>query len=116
MATVFLFSYGWLQKRSTQVATFGRELRGHPDALRGFTTRILPIIEPTAVTATGETHYADAVPSANPDEAVMGTVFEISAQELATADEVCARYHRAMVSLESGIHAWVYIHGLGDSL
>src|SRR5260370_39762586 len=59
----------------------------------------------------GESHYANAEPSSNPEDAVAGTVFEITEQELAAADkyEEDAQYRRILVTLRSGDQAWVYL-------
>jgi gamma-glutamylcyclotransferase (GGCT)/AIG2-like uncharacterized protein YtfP len=49
-------------------------------------------------------------PSANPADEVAGTVFEITQQELLAADEYeVSDYKRVLVTLKSGIDAWVYI-------
>ena len=49
----------------------------------------------------------------NPEDAVPGTVFEITAHELAAADqyEEGAAYRRIPVTLRSGAQAWVYVLG-----
>jgi len=46
-----------------------------------------------------------------PEDAVSGTVFEITEQELAAADkyEEVAEYRRISVTLRSGDEAWVYV-------
>jgi gamma-glutamylcyclotransferase (GGCT)/AIG2-like uncharacterized protein YtfP len=100
--TVLLFSYGTLQDRSVQIANFGRELTGRPDALPGYARRLV---------SSGESTYANAVPNSDPEEAVSGTVFEITEQELAAADryEEDAAYIRIFVTLRSGDQAWVYV-------
>jgi len=101
-STVLLFSYGTLQNRSVQIANFGRELTGREDVLPGYVRRMVAI-------------YANAEPSSDPGDAVTGTVFEISAQELAAADkyEEPADYRRIQVTLRSGVQAWVYVHATG---
>ena len=92
-----LFSYGSLQEKDVQLDNFGRELTGRPDALPGY---ILT-----------QSDYANAEPSADPNDAVQGTVFEVTDQDLAAADlyEGPARYQRVAVTLQSGTPAWVYI-------
>lgn len=40
VTTVLLFSYGTLQHKDVQIATFGRELTGRKDSLLGYTRAI----------------------------------------------------------------------------
>ena len=107
---VLLFSYGTLQNKDVQIANFGRELTGREDALPGYARRMVPILDPKVVASSGESHYANAEPG-DPEDTVLGTVFEITEQELAAADEyeAGARYHRISVKLSSGHRAWVYV-------
>jgi gamma-glutamylcyclotransferase (GGCT)/AIG2-like uncharacterized protein YtfP len=109
--TVLLFAYGTLQNKNVQIANFGRELTGREDALPGYVRRMVAIMDPEDVALTGESHYASVEPTSNPDDEVSGTVFEITGQELATADkyEEAAAYHRISVTLSSGDQAWVYV-------
>jgi gamma-glutamylcyclotransferase (GGCT)/AIG2-like uncharacterized protein YtfP len=109
---VLLFSYGTLQDRNVQIANFGRELTGREDALPGYARGLVPINDnDVAAALRGESHYANAELSSNPEDAVPGTVFEITEQELAAADayEEDAEYVRIFVTLRSGAQAWVYI-------
>ena len=48
--TVLLFSYGTLQDKDVQIASFGRELTGREDALPGYVRRIVPIVDPNVAT------------------------------------------------------------------
>jgi gamma-glutamylcyclotransferase (GGCT)/AIG2-like uncharacterized protein YtfP len=107
--STLLFSYGTLQNKDVQLANFGRELMGRPDTLPGYGRRLVPILDPTVIASTGETHYANAEPA--PGEIVTGTVFEVTEQELAAADEYeePALYDRIAVTLGSGAQAWVYV-------
>jgi gamma-glutamylcyclotransferase (GGCT)/AIG2-like uncharacterized protein YtfP len=105
-----LFSYGTLQQDDVQLATFGRTLHGQRDELPGFTTARVPITDPATVAALGRTHH-DNVVRAGSDSHVAGTVFDITDDELARADEYEARYDyvRIKATLASGIAAWVYV-------
>ena len=104
-----LFSYGTLQQPEVQLSTFGREVDGHPDAIVGFDLHYVTITDPEVVAASGSDRHPILRRSASPDAAVTGTVFSLSAAELAAADayEVDA-YQRIRVPLRSGPHAWVY--------
>jgi gamma-glutamylcyclotransferase (GGCT)/AIG2-like uncharacterized protein YtfP len=98
---VLLFSYGTLQTKDVQVATFGRELTGREDSLPGYVRTI---------TESGEVLYFNIKPA---EEAVSGTLFEITEAELAAADkyEKERHYRRILVTLRSGVQAWVYRRG-----
>jgi gamma-glutamylcyclotransferase (GGCT)/AIG2-like uncharacterized protein YtfP len=109
---VLLFSYGTLQDRNVQIANFGRELTGCEDVLPGYARRLVPINDnDVAAALRGESHYFNAEPSSNPEDAVSGMVFEITEEELTAADEYeeDAEYVRIFVTLRSGAQAWVYL-------
>jgi gamma-glutamylcyclotransferase (GGCT)/AIG2-like uncharacterized protein YtfP len=99
---VLLFSYGTLQDKSVQIANFGRELTGRADALPGYIR---------GQVSSGESSYANAEWTDNSEDSVAGSVFEITEQELAAADqyEEDADYGRISVTLKSGDQAWVYV-------
>ena len=84
--TVLLFSYGTLQTQAVQMANFGRELTGQPDAIPGYAVTMVAISDPEVVRLSGESHHPIVAPSANPDDAVTGMAFEITPQDLAAAD------------------------------
>ena len=97
---MLLFSYGTLQENHVQIANFGRELEGCEDALPGYTIEILPV-----------SNYANAVQSMHPQDAITGTVFEVTEDDLIAADkyEEDADYKRILVTLRSGKRAWIYV-------
>jgi hypothetical protein len=84
--SVRLFSYGTLQTRQVQIATFGRELDGEPDSLPGFVREMVEIRDASVVATSTATHHPIVRPSGNPDDRVEGTVFAISPAELKAAD------------------------------
>jgi gamma-glutamylcyclotransferase (GGCT)/AIG2-like uncharacterized protein YtfP len=108
---VLLFSYGTLQKRDIQMAHFGRELTGREDGLPGYRRRVSDVADPRVAALIGETQYANAVPSDNPEDEIPGMVFEITEEELTAADryEEDAAYRRISVTLRSGSRAWLYV-------
>lgn len=107
---VYLFSYGTLQDRNVQISSFGRELAGRPDSFPCYAQTLLAIGDPKVVEISGKTHHPVVRPSANPADEVAGTVFEITQQELLAADKYeVSDYKRVLVTLKSGIDAWVYI-------
>ena len=107
---VLLFSYGTLQNKAVQLSNFGRELSGRPDFLLGYTESLIAITDPNVIAMSGRMQHPIVQPSLNPGDEVSGTVFEITSQELAAADEYeVADYKRVLVQLKSGSQAWVYI-------
>lgn len=113
-ATIWLFSYGTLRQKNVQLATFGRELEGHDDALVGFSRAMVEITDPDVVATSGETHHPIVAHSDNPADEVEGTVFRITPAELAAADSYeVSDYARVAVTLKSGIEAFVYIRAEG---
>lgn len=110
VSPVLLFSYGTLQDRAVQLATFGRELRGRPDALVGFTQTMVEITDPEVLATSGKTQHPIVKPTALREDTVPGTVFEITQAELLAADDYeVDDYTRVEVILQSGAEAWVYI-------
>jgi hypothetical protein len=105
-----LFSYGTLQQENVQLATFGRLLEGNGDELLGYTLSLYRIEDSTVVETSGKTHHLMATYCGDPQRRVPGTVFEITAEELANADryEVDA-YTRVLGELASGRQAWAYV-------
>jgi Gamma-glutamyl cyclotransferase, AIG2-like len=107
---VLLFAYGTLQDRAVQMANFGRELDGRPDSLPGYSTSLIAIRDPAVVATSGKTHHTIAERSTNLSDVVPGTVFEITALELSAADRYeVSEYTRVLVTLKSGVRAWVYV-------
>jgi len=107
-----LFSYGTLQLADVQLQTFGRLLSGDVDSLRGYERALVPVEDDAVTAETGMTHYANALFNGDESSAVEGTVFEVTEDELAAADEFerPAKYERRDVRLRSGKNAWVYVH------
>ena len=109
-ADVWLFSYGTLQQEDVQVASFGRLLEGRADALPGYATSLLEIKDAEVVKTSGKTHHLIARSSGNAGDELSGTVFRITAAELAAADTYeVSDYTRVAVRLKSGLEAFVYV-------
>jgi hypothetical protein len=107
---VALFSYGTLQLREVQLANYGRELDGSHDALVGFKLITLPDRDPDAVRISGaKTHFV-VRRTGDPADRVPGTVYLLTAEELARTDRYeGSDYGRAELLLESGRRALVYV-------
>lgn len=106
-----LFSYGTLQQKDVQLATFGRTLTGKPDALPGWEPSLVPIEDPQVVARLGRTHHANAVFTGNADSRLPGMVFDVQDDELRQVDayEAPFSYTRVEARLASGPDAWVYV-------
>lgn len=103
----WLFSYGTLQLREVQLATFGRELVGEPDALEGWVLGAVLIRDPNVVSTSGLTEHLILRPG---DGVVEGVAFELTDPELEAADGYeTDDYKRVEVTLRSGQRAYVYV-------
>jgi gamma-glutamylcyclotransferase (GGCT)/AIG2-like uncharacterized protein YtfP len=108
--TTRVFSYGTLQLRAVQRSLFGREIDGRPDRLAGYELSVVQIPDPVAAALTGSDRYPIVRATGDSAQQIDGTVFELTEAELAVADDYEADdYARALVSLESGVTAWVYV-------
>ncbi|WP_285503993.1 gamma-glutamylcyclotransferase [Actinokineospora sp. NBRC 105648] len=113
-ATAQLFSYGTLRLPSVQVARFGRELVGVPDTLPGHRTDWVSVTDPAVIADSGTDKHPIVRPSADPADAVPGTVFKVTTTELAAADDYeVDDYRRVPVRLGSGATAWAYLDSAG---
>jgi len=107
---VRLFSYGTLQLEQVQCETFGRQLEGNAGALLGFKQTLLEITDPEVLKISGERFHPIVVTSLDPTDTVAGTVFWITPEELAAADNYeVSDYQRVEACLASGGRAWVYV-------
>jgi len=108
--TEFLFSYGTLQLEAVQMALFGRPLSGTPDVLPGFEQALLQIDDEATVALSGKTHHSIVTFTGRSSDAVAGTVFAVTPEEIQSADKYeVAAYKRVAALLRSGIRAWVYV-------
>ena len=108
-ADIALFSYGTLQLREVQLANYGRELAGIPDALVGYRLTSVPDRDPHAVRISGTKMHFIVQRTGNPEDRVPGVVFLLTAEELATTDRYEGTdYGRSELTLESGRRALVY--------
>ena len=108
--TELLFSYGTLQLETVQMALFGRPLVGTADVLPGFRETLLAIDDEATVRMSGKTHHAMAEFSGDPSDAIRGTAFELTSEEVESADKYeVAAYKRVAVMLGSGRRAWAYV-------
>jgi gamma-glutamylcyclotransferase (GGCT)/AIG2-like uncharacterized protein YtfP len=105
-----LFSYGTLQQREVQQATYGRLLMGTRDSLTGYRLEPLAIEDADVVRLSGKAVHMIARHTGDPSDRIAGTCFHITDQELAMTDTYeVADYLRAEVQLESGQRGFVYV-------
>jgi len=110
MKTEKLFSYGTLQYKSVQIATFGRELEGETDRLSGFKLSTIKIQDSSVVATSGDDEHPIITMTGDASDYVEGVVFDITAAELGQADSYeVSDYKRIQVQLSSGTSAWVYV-------
>ncbi len=109
-ADIPLFSYGTLQLREVQLANYGRELEGSPDALTGYRMIVLTDRDPHAVRISGTKTHMVVRETGNPADRVPGVVYLLTDEELAATDRYeGSDYGRSELVLESGRKALVYI-------
>ena len=109
-ATETLFSYGTLQDEAVQRNLFGRHLEGTPDALTGFRMDWLEERDPGAVATSSIVRHPVVHETGDAADRISGTLFQLTAAELARADEYEAGdYRRVRVTLASGRGAWLYV-------
>ena len=109
-ASVALFAYGTLQLPAVQQATFGRLLKGRPDALPGYILRPLQIKDEQVVATSGLAVHTMACATGDPSDRIPGVLFAITPDELAATDSYeVDDMKRIEVELASGARAFVYV-------
>jgi len=112
MPTEFLFSYGTLQLKPVQLATFGRLLTGTRDALSGFEETELVIEDQAVISISGKKHHTIAKFTGRNSDTISGTIYAVTPEEIERADKYeVAPCQRIAVVLQSGTRAWVYVDG-----
>lgn len=104
-----LFSYGTLQQKNVQLANFGRELVGKKDLLPGYILGEIEITDERVIRESGKSIHQILTFTGKETDKVLGTVFELSCDELAQADDYeVDDYKRVLATMESGINCWIY--------
>lgn len=97
---LFLFTYGTLQDTQVQHYVFGRVVKGQPDKLPKFQWFENAVYD----------RYPLVKFTGNPNDFVEGMVYKITEEELQVCDVYeTSAYTRKVVSLASGVEAWVYV-------
>lgn len=108
--TEYLFSYGTLQYEKVQLETFGRLLKGTKDVLAGYLLSSVEITDEEVLAASEQQYHLIAVPSGLDNDTIEGVIFEITHEELLSADQYEAEdYKRVKEKFKSGMEAWVYV-------
>lgn len=108
--SVPLFSYGTLQQRDVQLATYGRLLEGSADVLSGYRLVPLKISDPDVVRRSGKRVHQIARSTGDPADRIKGQLFLLTEEELAKTDAYeVAEYSRVEARLESGRTAFLYV-------
>ncbi|WP_395397383.1 gamma-glutamylcyclotransferase family protein [Novosphingobium sp. BL-8A] len=108
MSDVLLFSYGTLRDPAVQKALFGRLVDGEPDAIPDWRQRMIEITDPEVIAKSGTRWHPMVERSDDPADAVEGTVFRLTAADVASADAYEVDYVRREVRLRSGTVAFIY--------
>lgn len=107
---IHLFSYGTLRQPEVQLSSLGRLLDGAEDALPGYRLGELEITDPEVLKTSGKHLHPIAEVSDDRADAVAGTLFRITQEELWAADSYeVADYARTRVRLASGVEAFAYV-------
>jgi gamma-glutamylcyclotransferase (GGCT)/AIG2-like uncharacterized protein YtfP len=105
----WLFSYGTLQQKNVQQANFGRELEGVKDSLPGYVVAEIRISDKRVIRESGKEFHPILKYTGNDEDQVLGTVFEMTSDELARADEYeVDDYTRVSAQLLPGRECWIY--------
>jgi gamma-glutamylcyclotransferase (GGCT)/AIG2-like uncharacterized protein YtfP len=100
-----LFAYGTLKDKRIQETIFGKVLTGTPDTVTGFITKEIQIEEEFGVTP-----YPIIVETKNPEDVVIGVLYQLTEYQLEQADIYEGmHYKRIQVKLESNEIAWTYL-------
>jgi len=104
-----LFSYGTLQMEKVQKETFGRLLSGSEDILIGYVLSEVKIEDKAVIEKSGTNIHPILRFTGDDADEVVGTIFEITQEELQQADEYEVKeYARTRANFKSGCTAWVY--------
>jgi gamma-glutamylcyclotransferase (GGCT)/AIG2-like uncharacterized protein YtfP len=104
-----LFSYGTLQQENVQIANFGRKLVGTKDSLPLYSLEQLRITDQRVLRESGKEFHPILQYTGKPSDEVVGTVFELTADEIARADDYeVDDYQRVKAKLKSGRSCWIY--------
>jgi gamma-glutamylcyclotransferase (GGCT)/AIG2-like uncharacterized protein YtfP len=104
-----VFSYGTLRQSDVQRALYGREVPTVADALPGFRLDWLVITDAEVIATSGSDRHP-ILRAGGPDDRVEGAYLELSDGDLEATDAYeVDDYVRRVVTLASGVRAFVYV-------
>jgi gamma-glutamylcyclotransferase (GGCT)/AIG2-like uncharacterized protein YtfP len=104
-----VFSYGTLRQENVQQALYGRKVETTDDALEGWRLDWVKITDPEVIAASGS-HRHPILRKGDAQDKVIGAYLQLTDEELATTDAYEVEdYSRIMVTLASGVEAFVYV-------
>lgn len=106
-----VFSYGTLRQPEVQRALYGREVQTISDTLPGYRLDWLLITDPDVIATSGSDRHP-ILRRGETSDVVEGAFLELDDTELAATDAYeVADYVRRVVTLSSGVEAFVYVAG-----
>jgi len=105
-----LFSYGTLRLKKVQLESFGRKLNGTKEILTGYKLEQLEITNKAVLNKSQLNFHPIAVPTQDPNDQIIGTLYEISKEELKQADLYEVNdYKRVKATFHSDKQGWVCV-------
>ncbi|ANW96487.1 hypothetical protein AXE80_09430 [Wenyingzhuangia fucanilytica] len=109
---LLFFSYGTLQFDKTQIETFGKLLPGTKDILKGYKLNNIKVLNPEIINLIDNNSHPIATLTNNPNDEIIGTVFELTNEELNKINEIAMKGNsnikKIEVILQSGKKSWTY--------
>jgi gamma-glutamylcyclotransferase (GGCT)/AIG2-like uncharacterized protein YtfP len=104
-----VFSYGTLRQENVQIALYGRKVETTDDSLPGWRLDWIQVTDPEVIAASGSDSHP-ILRRGEQTDSVAGAYLELSDEELTATDQYeVDDYTRLLVTLASGVQAFVYV-------
>ncbi len=104
-----VFSYGTLRQTNVQNKLYGHAVETVADSLPGWRLDWIEITDPAVIAASGSNRHP-ILRRGSSGDAVEGAYLQLSGAELAATDDYeVSDYVRRIVTLASGVEAFVYV-------
>ena len=104
-----VFSYGTLRQENVQQALYGRKVETTDDVLQGWRLDWVEITDPEVIAASGSDRHP-ILRKGDAGDKVIGAYLQLTDEELAITDDYEVEdYSRILVTLASGVEAFVYV-------